>query len=82
MFQSIRNKSNAHKLSVVDRRSRVNDSSIQESIDGYYDEHDQDHENKMQEMKKMAILKAKDGLHNRWGFMIILACMINITTGS
>lgn len=35
----------------------------------------------MQEMKKLAILNSKDGLHNKWGYMIIFSCMINITTG-
>jgi len=51
------------------------------SIDNFYDIDDQEHQDKMNEMKKFAILNAKDGLHNKWGYMIILACMINITSG-
>ena len=51
------------------------------TIDDFYDIHDQEHQDKMKEMKRFAIIDAKDGLHNRWGYIIILACMINITTG-
>lgn len=39
------------------------------------------HQMKMQEMKKLAILNSKDSLHNKWGYMIIFSCLINITTG-
>lgn len=39
------------------------------------------HQMKMREMKKLAILNSKDSLHNKWGYMIIFSCLINITTG-
>lgn len=36
---------------------------------------------KIQESRHLALMNAKERLHNKWSFVIILACMINIATG-
>ena len=45
------------------------------------EEVDKEHEEKMRDIRKMAIFNAATGLNNRWAYMIIIGCMINITAG-